>query len=294
MKFANPKTDFTFKRLFGNEHRKNLTIDFLNSLLERKQGNLITHITFCDNANIPIAETEKVTYLDISCTDQSDHHFIIEMQVAKEASFLQRSQYYAAFALSNQLKKGDLYNKLQPVIFVGIMNKLLFSKNKNAVSHHLICDMNTHEQSLKHLEFHYVELNNFNKKLDQLETNIDKWLYFFKKADSLETIPQQFESSKEFKEAFQVLEQSLWSSAEIKAYHKSLDAMNRDIRLQEGIFEEGEMKGEIKGLQKARLDVARNLLKMNVDITIISQSTSLSIEQINDIAKQLKNKSHKE
>jgi len=286
MKFANPKTDFTFKRLFGNEHRKNLTIDFLNNLLERKTGNLITHITFCDNANIPTAETEKVTYLDISCVDQLEHHFIIEMQVAKEASFLQRSQYYAAFALSNQLKKGDLYNKLQPVIFIGIMNELLFSKNKNAISHHLICDMHTHEQSLKHLEFHYVELNNFHKKLHQLDSNIDKWLYFLKKADSLETIPQEFASSKEFKEAFHVLEQSLWTSAEKKAYLKSLDAINRDFRLQEGMIE--------AGVQKGKEDVAINLLKMNIDTAIISQSTGLSIEQINEISQELKNKFKKE
>ena len=96
------------------------------------------------------------------------------------------------------------------------MNKLLFSKNKKAISHHLICDMVTHEQSLKHLEFHYIELNNFHKKLDQLLTNMDKWLYFLKKADSLETIPQEFASSKEFKEAFQVLQQTLWTPAEKK------------------------------------------------------------------------------
>jgi predicted transposase/invertase (TIGR01784 family) len=280
MNFANPKTDFTFKRLFGNEHRKNLTINFLNNLLERKSGNLITHITFCDNANIPTAETEKVTYLDISCTDQSNHHFIIEMQVAKEASFLQRSQYYAAFALSNQLKKGDLYNQLQPVIFIGIMNKLLFSHNNKAVSHHLICDMDTHQQSLKHLEFHYLELNNFHRSIDELETDMDKWIYFLKNAESLETIPQEFATSKDFKEAFQVLQQSLWTPAETKAYYKSLDEINRDLRLQEGIFEEGEQKKAEK--------VAIKLFKKGTDIADIADITELSVEQLELLFRDLK------
>ena len=146
--------------------------------------------------------------------------------------------------------------------------------------------MHTHEQSLKHLEFHYVELNNFHKKLHQLDSNIDKWLYFLKKADSLETIPQEFASSKEFKEAFHVLEQSLWTSAEKKAYLKSLDAINRDFRLQEGMIEAGR--------QKEKEDVAINLLKMNIDINIIVQSTGLSIEQINEISQELKNKFKKE
>lgn len=276
MKFANPKTDFTFKRLFGDEHRKNLTIKFLNNLLERKQGKLISSITFYDNANIPTAETGKVTYLDIHCIDQADNHFIIEMQVAKEAYFLPRSQYYAAFTLSDQLKKGDSYSLLKPVIFIGIMSNPLFGSNGNVVSHHLICDMNSHEQSLKHLEFHYIELSKFDKKLEELETEMDKWVYFFKNAGSLETIPQQFASSKEFKEAFHVLEQSLWTPEEVQAYRKSFDVMNRDFRLQEGIFEEGEAKGEAK----AKETLAIKLLKKKMDIAEISELTGIAIEEL--------------
>jgi predicted transposase/invertase (TIGR01784 family) len=286
MKFANPKTDFTFKRLFGNEHRKNLTINFLNNLLERKSDNLIIEIRFCDNANIPTAETEKVTYLDISCTDQSGTDFIIEMQVAKEASFLQRSQYYASFALSNQLKKGDLYNKLQPVIFIGIMNNPLFANEKQVISHHLICDINSGQQSLRHLEFHYIELSKFHKKITELETEMDKWLFFFKNADSLETIPQQFVGSKEFKEAFHVLEQSLWTPAEIKAYQKSLDVLNRDFRLQEGIFDEG-LK---KGAQQEKEAMVMKLLKKGIEISEIVDITELSFEYVEELLKKNKHK----
>ncbi len=75
---------------------------------------------------------------------------------------------------------------------------------------------------------------------------------------------------------------------------KSLDVMNRDFRLQEGIKEEGIEDGLKKGHKKAMQDFATNLLNMNVDITIIVQSTGLSIEQINTIFQQLKNKLSKE
>ncbi|MBP6870110.1 Rpn family recombination-promoting nuclease/putative transposase [Candidatus Babeliales bacterium] len=276
MNFANPKTDFTFKRLFGNEHRKNLTLNFLNNLLNRQSSTLITDISFSDNANIPAAETEKVTYLDINCTDQAGNKFIIEMQVAKEAAFLQRSQYYAAFGLSNQLKKGDFYNKLKPVIFIGIMNNPLFANDTPAISHHLICETGSHRQSLHHLEFHYIELSKFHKKLDELETEMDKWLYFFKNADSLTTIPQQFAKSKDFTDAFEVVEQSLWTPAELQSYHRSLDALNRDFRLQEGIFEEG----LAKGIKKKTEDFALKLLAKGTSLSEIAELTDLTIEQI--------------
>ncbi len=37
-KFINPFTDFGFKRIFGQEINKDLTIDFLNLLLGRLDG----------------------------------------------------------------------------------------------------------------------------------------------------------------------------------------------------------------------------------------------------------------
>ena len=159
MKFANLKTDFTFKRLFGDKHRKNLTINFLNNLLERKQGNLILEITFCDNANVPEMEDYKYSSVDVNCIDQSGARFIIEMQVAHEIYFLLRSQYYASCALSRQLKKGVEYQNLKPVIFIGIMNHTIFDETQDAVTHNLICNVKIGKQTMHHLEFHYVELS---------------------------------------------------------------------------------------------------------------------------------------
>ncbi len=66
-----------------------------------------------------------------------------------------------------------------------------------------------------------------------------------------------------------------------------LDALNRDFRLQEGIFDEG----LATGAQKKAEAVAINLLKMQVSPEIIAQGTELSIEQIQEIAKALKKQS---
>lgn len=59
MQFLDPKTDIAFKKLFGDVHRKNLIISFLNSIFERKEGNLITDVIFQDTANVPETVEKK-------------------------------------------------------------------------------------------------------------------------------------------------------------------------------------------------------------------------------------------
>ena len=280
MKFANAQTDLTFKRLFGDKQRKNLTINFLNSVLGRKKGTLITEINFCDGANIPAIEDYKYSAVDVNCIDQSGNRFIIEMQVAHQVYFLLRSQYYVACALSNQLKKGVKYSALTPVIFVGIMNHALFDNGAKAITHHGICDLDTLEQSMHHSEYHFIELANFNKTVDQLETDLDKWLYFFKESERLEVIPNAYENSPDFIEAFHVLEKSLWTPADQEQYRKQLEAIHHDEILQDGFAE--------KIASDKMHAVALKALREGLDIDLIVKLTDLSVEQIKALQQKKK------
>ncbi len=276
MNFANPQADFTFKRLFGKSGHEKLTISLLNNILGRTKDNEITQITFCNIENIPAMDTQKESYLDILCTDKLDNKFIIEMQVAKEQSFRKRSLFYTALGIVDQMQKGNDYNKIKPVIFIGILTHPMFADKARVVSHHMVCDMDTSTQSFEDIELHYVELCNFHKGLDQLQTNLDKWLFFLKEAESLTMIPDQFTNMPEFKEAFEVIEQSLWTPEERRAYLKSLDDLHKNNRLQAGIFEEG--------MQQKAEAVAINFLKMGISSEIIAQGTELTIEQIDALA----------
>jgi hypothetical protein len=53
MKYLSPKTDIAFKKLFGNEHHKNLTINFLNNVLNLPQDKLIKEILFRGTERLP-------------------------------------------------------------------------------------------------------------------------------------------------------------------------------------------------------------------------------------------------
>ena len=67
MFFLDPKNDVAFKKIFGDESRKHLTIAALNDFLEKKEGELIEDITFLDTANLPDFIDGKKSFVDVRC-----------------------------------------------------------------------------------------------------------------------------------------------------------------------------------------------------------------------------------
>jgi predicted transposase/invertase (TIGR01784 family) len=258
MRFLSATTDVAFKRLFGNQGQTDLTISFLNNILERKEGELITEITINDVANYPILLGKKTSFVDVSCSDQTGKKYIIEVQVVNEHNFIERAQYYTSYFLTRQLEHKDFYTRLVPVIFIGVASYDLF-KHTDYLSHHVIMDTKHHEHTMHHLEFHFIELSKFHKTIDELANVADKWIYLLKHAENIEKVPDQLKTPHEMAEAFGILERIKWTEAEFQAYLVELDQWRRtegalhDMR--HGLEKEirREVKEEIK--QEVRQEV---------------------------------------
>ena len=61
----NPMVDVLFKFIFGAEERKNITLDFLNSVLSLEGERELKDIQFLDRELIPESDEEKLSRLDI-------------------------------------------------------------------------------------------------------------------------------------------------------------------------------------------------------------------------------------
>src|SRR6185436_19111370 len=122
MIFLDPRTDLAFKKLFGDSARKNIVISFLNAVLTRTEGEKIVDVTINDPHNRPDTPSSKFSVVDVRCTDQNNHQYIVEMQASTQKDYGMRAQYYSSYALSRQLVKGDDYERLVPVIFVGVLD----------------------------------------------------------------------------------------------------------------------------------------------------------------------------
>ena len=182
MKFANPRNDIAFKKIFGDINHKEILISFLNAILNFKDDEEIKDVEIPNPYQVPKIEDLKETILDIKATNKKDKNFIVEMQKKNLYDFEKRSLYYASKSYVQQLDAGIIYENLQKVYFIGICDFKIFD-SEHYISRHLILNKETLKNDLADFEFTFIELPKFKKNLDSLTSIIDKWTYFIKKAD---------------------------------------------------------------------------------------------------------------
>jgi predicted transposase/invertase (TIGR01784 family) len=310
MQFADPKNDFAFKKIFGNENHKEILISFLNSILDFKDNQTIVDLTLKNPYQLPDIKELKETILDIKAKNKNNEEFIIEMQKKDLGDFTKRSLYYTSKAYIQQLpkpkqttdnKKID-FNQLKKVYYIAIVNFTIFD-NINYISRHLIINQETTKQDLKDFEFTFIELPKFNKELNEINSIADKWIYFIKNANNLTIMPKEFQKVP-FTTAFDIATQITWSQDELEVYDyvmmkemEEVSALNtaeekgirkgKEIGIKEGKElgkKEGLKEGKELGVKEAKIEIAKNLLDV-LDSKTISLKTGLSIKEIEKLRK---------
>jgi predicted transposase/invertase (TIGR01784 family) len=271
--FVDPKNDVAFRKIFGDENKKEILISFLNNILEfadtKKE---IIDITIKNPYQVPKLKELKETILDIKAVDKRNIHYIIEMQMFHTTAFEKKVLYYVSKSYYQQLNKAEQYPKLNQVIFLGFLNFKLFKKNPDYATRHLILDEKTNENHFQDFELNFVELTKFTKTLEELKDIKDKWIYFVKNAGTMKIIPRELEEPKELREAFEAAKQMKWSKEELEAY----DARGIYIQDERGRIEYARKEGKEEG----KIETAKELLKMGIEIEKIAKATSLKKEEI--------------
>jgi len=278
MKFADPKNDIAFKKIFADERHKDVLISFLNAILDFKGNKEIVDIEILNPYQVPKIEELKETILDIRAKNKNGESFIVEMQKKDLGDFAKRSLYYTSKAYISQLDKGLNYDKLKKVYFIGILNFSMFD-NPNYISRHLILDKDTLKQEIDDFEFTFIELPKFNKKLNELETVLDKWIYFIKEAQNLEMIPKEF-TQKEFLEAFDIATQYTWDKKELEVYEYVALKEYDEIMALRTAEKKGVNKGIEIGAKKAKIDMVKSMLKDNLPLDMIEKYSGLDKKDI--------------
>lgn len=259
--FLDPTNDIAFKKVFGNENKTGILISFLNSVLELPKGKFITHIKIENPYQLPKIKELKETILDVRCTDERGINYIVEIQICKPAAFEKRVLYYSSKAYTSQIDAGEDYPKLNQVIFLGILDFIMF-ESEHYVSTHLILNKDTFENKFKDFRFTFIELPKFNKSEEQLDTIEDKWLYFLKNAKKLDKIPDAVVES-EINEAFSILSKFGWSKKELEVYD-TISVYKQDER---GRLEQAELEGREKGKTEGKAEALLKLMKQRFMLT---------------------------
>ncbi|WP_437759921.1 Rpn family recombination-promoting nuclease/putative transposase [Sorangium sp. So ce1389] len=260
--FADPKTDFVFKRIFGAEERKPLLIALLNHLLELEGPHCIRdvqHLSLEQHVAVPEL---KLSIVDVKCTDASGRRFVVEMQVAKVEGIEKRIVYNASKAYVMQLRSADTYPGLCDVVGVTICDFELWPDRGQAgnpevpmLSRWRMQEQHSGALGLSQVQYVFLELPKYAAG-DEPQTVVDRWAYFFREARNLDVVPSAL-SEGPFRDALEVTRTATFTPEEWEVYERAKMA-EQDARgaltvaRQEGV-EQGHKSGEISGKAAAIL-----------------------------------------
>jgi predicted transposase/invertase (TIGR01784 family) len=248
VQFLDIKTDYAFKKVFGSEESKNILLSFLNSLIEFEDGSIIEDLTIVDPYQIPLIQGMKDTYVDVKAVLSNKRRVIIEMQVLNVEGFEKRVLYNAAKLYSSQLKKGNSFTTLEPIIALTITDFMMFSDIKEVITYFVLKEKERLIKYSDDIELIFVELPKFTKDENQLENITDKWIYFVKNAGNLEYIPKTLQEDREIRKAFDIANTAGMSEEELEAQWKRHDF----IFLLKGSIEYAYKKGKEEGRKELR------------------------------------------
>ncbi len=265
--FADPKTDFVFKRIFGSEVHKPLLIELLNALLELSGDHRIVDLKYLSPEQHVAVDELKLSVVDVKCLDQSGRHYVVEMQVLNVEGFEKRVVYNTSKAYVTQLRTGEDYPGLDDVVGVTICDFLLWPgpPDPGGVAVPMLSRWRMQEQhggarGLSQVQYVFLELPKYRSGDDPQET-IDRWAYFFREAENLDLVPPAL-SQTPYREALEVARMAGFSAGELDLYDRSkiaeqdargaltlAERQGREEGLREGV-EEGLREGVEKGLRE--------------------------------------------
>jgi len=275
-KYIDPFTDFGFKKLFGEENNKELLLNFLNELLHKEEGKIVS-LSYLKTERLGVSEDSRRAIFDLYCENEKGEKFIVELQKTKQAFFKDRTLYYSTFPISEQAIPGDWNFELKAVYTIAILN-FIFEENKNDTEKYrydvMLTDIDTHKIFYDKLTFIYLEVPKFTKEVDELETNFEKWMYVLKNLKRLDNIPDRLRDR---------LFERIFASAEIakltpEEYRDYIDSLNsyRDLK---NSLDYAKAEGE----NLKTIEIVKNLKNLGLPFDQISKATNLSKEEIEKI-----------
>jgi predicted transposase/invertase (TIGR01784 family) len=267
-----PKLDYVFKHIFGQEERKSLLISFLNSLLKNKPH--IKELTLENTETDKTLAEDKASRLDVKATSDDGTKLDIEIQCRNTGEIPERAFAYMSEAIPRITKVGESYKKVK-IISIWILRDNVTNRNgaiSEAVMTFLPTENDTSEVLTDKGRIFFIELKKFNPQKADAHDLLTAWLSFLKNPVLMNT---SFLEEEEVSKAMDTLkymsaDEKIRAAADLR--QRTLNDYNSEITV-------AEERGELK---KAR-EMALGLLQADVAVDIIAQTSGLSVDEIKSL-----------
>ena len=277
-----PTDDYIFKRLFGVDENKDLLIAFLNALFDEYEcfPNIID-LEYKNNEITKKNDDNRSCRLDVRAKINENTYVDIEVQTEDTGNLISRSVFYNSMMMVDSIYEGDKIQNIPRVISIWIVKDKLRDDNKFKDYKSPIVMTNIKSEDTKFGDKSEVISDKFNIififlskfKEGMLNNNLENWLKFIDNQSVTEVKDDKIlkannkltilRGDKHIKNLY---------DAEFK--YKFNLAMDLSVAHEDGLKE---------GLKEGKEEIAKNMLKLNIDINIISQSTGLTVEEINNL-----------
>ena len=273
-----PKMDIIFQAIFGEVGSENITKDFLEKILKRK----IEKISLDKN---PILRRElkddKLGVHDIITELDGKEKCNIEMQLIDKNNIIERMLYYWSKMYTRQIKAGDDYNKLEKTIVILIADFNI--KGLEEVEYHStwkIIETNSAKKLIltDKFELDIIELSKIKGRENEKDQLLD-WLIFLENPES-ERVTRKMEENENLKEAVEKLDRI----SKDEKMQRIIELREKAIRDEHAIYakgvDDGIEEGKAKGAREKQIEIAKSMLKENMDIEMIIKITGLTKQEI--------------
>lgn len=153
------KVDYAFKQLFGSEKNKEITVVFLNAILQRTGRDRIKDISFSNTETRGEYEEDKQSRLDLLVVTNADEWINVEIQFTNQFDMVNRSIYYWAGVYLSPMKPRMGYKELRPVIAINILNFDLFEQTERFHTTYHLYEDHENFKLTDTMEFHFIEMS---------------------------------------------------------------------------------------------------------------------------------------
>lgn len=321
MELLDPRVDFVFKRIFASENNKDVLLAFLNHIFMDAGDAPLDEVILLNPYTDKDDPLDKLSIFDIWAKTVEGKLINIEMQLFNKYDMEKRTLYYWSKRYSGQLQTGGRYTELKKCVTINILNyKVLPNEHTHSVFH--LREDISGAPLTDDIEIHFLELPKLNQPAVPGEGGLINWLLFLKGSDNsnwevlrmnepalrkametLEFLSQDSEARRKYEERQKALhdEASQRDGAQREGFAKGMqEGLQAGMQkgLKEGI-KEGKIEGKIEGikegikkgvkegkkegLREGKLEVAKNLLAMGLELSSVQAATGLSKEEIQSI-----------
>lgn len=286
VELLDPRVDFVFKRIFGSENNKDVLLDFLNQIFIKAGEPPLNEIILMNPYTDKDDPLDKQSIFDVYAKTAEGKMIDIEMQLFNKYNIEKRTLFYWSKRYASQLQQGEKYQELKKCVTINILNYSFLPNDEYHNVFHLREDR-TMIPLIDDIEVHFLELS----KLDDViptQSGLKNWLLFLKSVDTTywEVLKMNEPGLTKAMDTLQYLSQD---SEARRLYEARQKYLHDEASMLEGAkqvgMREGMKEGMKEGLKKGVIEVAKNMLGLNMDITTIANVTGLSEDEISKLKK---------